>query len=101
MRASFTHLVQTFRGGGAFLGFAALPDRCPACGGAIEPRRVAAHSTSPDDLVLDFAFQCPLAPCRRIFVGEYAREEEETTFNLRGVHGVAPHHTEPGWAGIS
>ncbi|HEX8359964.1 MAG TPA: hypothetical protein VF613_07655 [Longimicrobium sp.] len=101
--SNFTHLVQTFRGGGAVLRFAAVPDRCPACGHSIEPRRLAAHSTSPDDLLVDFAFQCPQAPCRRIFIAEYAREEEPA-FALRAVHGLTPHQTEyryPGpWAGV-
>lgn len=70
----FTHLVQRFGGTGAVLTFNAAPEECPVCGRHIEPRRLAAHSTSPDDQVVDFAFQCPHPTCRRMFVGEYGVE---------------------------
>ena len=70
----FHHPIQLFRGTGATERFAAAPGHCPVCGQRIEPRPLVAHSTSPDDLLVDFAFQCPQVNCRRIFVAEYARE---------------------------
>jgi len=70
---AFVHLVQLFRGTGAVLRFSGAPNECPACGRQGEPRRLVAHSTSPDDEMVEFAFQCPRAPCRRLFVGEYGR----------------------------
>ena len=71
---AFHHPVQTFRGTGALRRFTAAPASCPACGERMEPRPLAAHSTSPDDLTVDFALQCPRVNCRRIFVAEYAAE---------------------------
>lgn len=70
----FHHPVQTFRGTGALHRFTAAPEHCPACGRHVEPRPLVAHSTSPTDQLVDFAFQCPHAACRRVFVAEYARE---------------------------
>lgn len=95
--SAFTHLVQNFSGSGAFRTFAGVPDQCPACGGAIEPRRLAAHSTSPGDLLVDFAFQCPRAACRRLFVAEYGRGADGA-FALLGVGG-APSHEEERYPG--
>lgn len=74
----FHHRVQSFRGTGAMRRFAASPDHCPACGAHIEARPLVAHSTSPDDLVVDFAFQCPKVSCRRMFVAEYGMTETNT-----------------------
>ncbi|MFL5386784.1 MAG: hypothetical protein ACJ8GN_30190 [Longimicrobiaceae bacterium] len=74
----FHHPVQTFRGTGAMRRFGAAPDHCPACGAHIEARPLVAHSTSPDDLVVDFAFQCPRVNCRRMFVAEYGLEAGNT-----------------------
>jgi hypothetical protein len=71
---AFTHLVQRFSGTGVVRGFAAAPDRCPVCEHHVEPRPLVAHSTSPDDQLVDFVFQCPRPTCRRTFVGEYGRE---------------------------
>jgi hypothetical protein len=70
----FHHPVQAFRGTGAIRRFTAAPDHCPACGERVEPRPLVAHATSPDDLLVDFVFQCPRVSCRRMFVGEYALE---------------------------
>jgi hypothetical protein len=72
--AAFHHPVQAFRGTGAVRCFTGAPDHCPACGERGEPRPLVAHSTSPDDLLVDFVFQCPRATCRRFFVAEYAFE---------------------------
>lgn len=72
--SDFTHLVQRFRGTGAVVRFSGLPDHCPACGTHVQARPLVAHSTSPDDQTVDFAFQCPRVTCRRMFVGEYGRE---------------------------
>jgi len=91
--SSFTHLVQNFSGTGAVRTFDGIPDQCPACGGAIEPRRLAAHSTSPGDLLVDFAFQCPRPTCRRLFVAEYAHAANGT-FVLLAVVGAHANEEE-------
>ena len=74
----FHHPVQTFRGTGAMRRFTESPGHCPACGGHIEARPLVAHSTSPDDLLVDFVFQCPRVNCRRMFVAEYGLEEDNS-----------------------
>jgi hypothetical protein len=84
----FHHPVQLFRGTGALKRFAAAPDHCPACHARIEARPLVAHSTSPDDLLVDFAFQCPQVSCRRLFVAEYGLEAG-ITYDLLGVAAPA------------
>jgi hypothetical protein len=92
----FHHPVQSFRGTGALRRFIAAPDECPACGEHVEARPLVAHSTSPDDLLVDFVFQCPRVNCRRMFVAEYAREAGNT-FEL--VDAAAPaFHAQAGTA---
>ena len=66
-----THLLARFDGRGAVRRFAEVPAVCPACAHHVEPRRLSAHSTSPDDTAVEFVFQCPRDACRRVFVGEY------------------------------
>jgi hypothetical protein len=98
--STFTHLVQNFSGSGAVRAFDGLPDHCPACGGAIEPRRIAAHATSPGDLLLDFVFQCPRAMCRRLFVAEYASVAGDA-FTLHAVGGAQAHEDDyHSWAPV-
>ncbi len=91
--SSFTHLVQNFSGTGAVRAFDGIPDHCPVCGVAIEPRRVAAHSTSAGDLLVDFAFQCPRATCRRLFVAEYARAADGA-YTLHAIGGAQAHEDD-------
>jgi len=86
----FHHPVQYFRGTGALRRFTSAPDHCPACGHRVEPRPLVAHSTSPDDLLVDFVFQCPRVSCRRMFVAEYACEAE-SSFELLAVAAPAFH----------
>jgi hypothetical protein len=80
----FHHRVQTFRGTGAVRRFTCAPRECPVCGQHMEPRPLVAHSTSPDDLLVDFVFQCSRVNCRRMFVAEYAHEAGNT-FELQAV----------------
>ena len=68
---TFEHLFTDFTGHGATRTFAEVPEQCPTCHHHIDPRRLTAHSTAPDDVSVDFAFQCPRADCRRVFVGRY------------------------------
>lgn len=70
----FTHLVQRFAGTGAVWVFDGAPEHCPACGQHIQARPLAAHATSADDQLVDFAFQCPRPECRRMFVAEYGMD---------------------------
>ena len=84
----FHHPVQSFRGAGALRRFTAAPDHCPVCGQSVEPRPLAAHATSPDDLLVDFVFQCPRVSCRRMFVAEYALEAGDR-FDLMAVAAPA------------
>jgi hypothetical protein len=51
--------------------FAEMPRLCPICGHHVDPWRLTAHSTSPDNRSVDFAFQCSLPDCRRMFVAHY------------------------------
>jgi len=88
---AFHHPVQLFRGTGATRRFAAAPEHCPVCEQRIEPRPLVAHSTSPDDLLVDFAFQCPNVHCRRLFVAEYALEAG-ITYDLVAVAAPAFEH---------
>lgn len=69
----FHHLVQDYDGRGAVRTFATPPEHCPVCGRHVDPRPLAAHATDPGERRIDFAYQCPAAPCRRIFVAEYGR----------------------------
>jgi hypothetical protein len=84
--------MQGFRGTGAVRTFEGIPEECPECGHFMEPRRLGVHSTAPDDGRADFAFQCSLDPCRRLFLAEYVREDG--VYALRSVGGVATAHDE-------
>ena len=70
---TFEHPVIDFHGHGANRRFGDLPETCPHCHHHVDPRRLTAHSTTPDDGSVDFTFQCPRPECRRVFVGEYRR----------------------------
>jgi hypothetical protein len=68
---TFEHPTTGFAGRGASRRYGEVPEMCPLCRHHVDPRRLTAHSTAPDDARVDFAFQCPRADCRRVFVGEY------------------------------
>lgn len=68
---TFEHLLMGFDGHGGSRTFAEVPQVCPLCHHHVDPRRLSAHATSPDGGSVDFAFQCPRAECRRVFVGRY------------------------------
>lgn len=67
----FLEIVVNYVGHAANRPFAELPRLCPACVHHMEPWRLAARSTCPDDTRVDFAFQCPRPECRRVFVARY------------------------------
>jgi hypothetical protein len=68
---TFEHPTTGFTGRGASRRYGEVPEMCPLCHHHVDPRRLTAHATAPDDARVDFAFQCPRADCRRVFVGEY------------------------------
>ena len=68
---TFEHLTTDFGGRGASRRFAEVPENCPLCHHHIDPRRLTANATSSDNTAVDFAFQCPRAECRHVFVGQY------------------------------
>ena len=51
--------------------FAELPGLCPVCQRHMQPFRLAARATDASDAAVDFAFQCSLPDCRRVFVATY------------------------------
>ena len=81
---TFEHLTMDFSGHGASRKFGEVPETCPICHHHVDPRRLAAHSTAPDNAEVDFAFQCPRADCRRVFVGRY-RLGPDGEFDLQSV----------------
>lgn len=95
----FTHLVQRFCGSGAVLRFEGAPEHCPVCGTHALARPLAAHSISPADHLVDFAFQCPRFACRRVFVGEYARKADGSYALMAAAAPAfdAPEHAAVPW----
>jgi hypothetical protein len=67
----FLHVLVDYAGHCSNRRFAEAPRVCPSCGHHMDPWRLAAHSTSPSNVEVDFAFQCPRADCRRTFVAHY------------------------------
>lgn len=68
---SFLHPMVDFAGRCSNRAFGEMPRVCPVCHHHTEPWRLAAHSSSPDDAQVDFAFQCSRRECRRVFVTTY------------------------------
>jgi hypothetical protein len=81
---TFEHMTTDFTGHGASRRYGDLPETCPHCHHHVDPRRLTAHATAPDSLAVDFAFQCPRADCRRVFVGRY-RTGPDGEFDLIAV----------------
>jgi hypothetical protein len=67
----FMHVLVDFAGHCSNREFAEAPRICPVCEHHMDPWRLAAHSTSPGNAGVDFAFQCPRPDCRRTFVAHY------------------------------
>jgi hypothetical protein len=71
--------------------FAELPGLCPVCQRHMQPFRLAARATDASDAAVDFAFQCSLPDCRRVFVSTY-RLGVSDEYELERV-GADPWHT--------
>jgi hypothetical protein len=67
------HALVTYDGRARAVQFDTLPRACPCCGEQCAPWRLSARATSPDDGLVDFAFQCSRPACRRVFVVRYHR----------------------------
>jgi len=70
------HPLVTYDGRGASVQFDAMPRRCPCCGEPDSPWRLAARSTTYDEAIVDFAFQCSRPNCRRVYVATYHRNDQ-------------------------
>jgi hypothetical protein len=84
----FMHPVVDFDGRCSNRSFAEIPRLCPICDHHVEPWRLAARATSPDDRLVDFAFQCSRPECRRMFVARYHLGPDDE-YDLIGSY--APH----------
>jgi len=74
-----------------------LPDECPLCHYAIEPRPLTAVNTgpvtgAPFEVHLDVAFKCVRRECGHIFVGRYLRAMESIPY---GFYIALPITTKP------
>ena len=92
---SFLHSIVDFAGRCSNQTFAEMPRICPVCPHHTVPWRLAAHSTSPENTSVDFAFQCSRDECRRMFVVNY-RLGADMEFDLENP-AVASHDSEHRW----
>lgn len=55
-----------------------LPDSCPICHRAIDPRKFPGAAIDPHLSRIQVIFQCPHPDCRNFFIGTYARINSRT-----------------------